>query len=93
MGTADSGCPLRPTVGSPPCSVRLRRTQNQSPGASPWAAMWASTASLTSWSASRSLRASASTSSVWVSVMAWPGGNLRHRKDEGLLGDRMLATC
>lgn len=45
----------------------LGRAQSLSPGACPLVAMWDSTASLTSWSASQSLRASASTFSVWVS--------------------------
>lgn len=68
--------------------VFLGRTQSPSPGACPWVAMWGLTASLTSWSASRSLRASASTSSVWVSGLA--SGRRRRR----LLGDCSVpATC
>lgn len=82
--------PLSPSGPTASLYFSLSRTQSQSPGASPWAAMWASTASPTSWSASRSLRASASTSSVWVSVMAWPGGSLRQRMEEDLLGDGAL---
>lgn len=82
-GEVDSGLAspqlgLSSPVSSLPRCISLSRMESQSPGASLWVAMWASTASPTSWSASQSLRASASTSSVWVS--SWP--------DEGAASDR-----
>lgn len=95
-GAADSDLaypPLRPLLPSGLTALScfsLGRMWSRSPGASPWAAMWASTASQTSWSASRSHRASASTSSVWVSVEAWPGDSGTQRADEGLLRNAVL---
>lgn len=75
-------CPPFPSGLTASLCFSLSRMRSRSPGASPWAATWALTASPTSWSASQSLRASASTSSVWVSVSR-PGQGQPQAGDRG----------